>query len=98
MNLAQNNLDRLFAAEPMLHPHVQDAFQKATLILKTARIPFRVIGGLAVNQYGVGRPTKDVDFVVSRKNWHRARKVLQTIATDSQGIRFGLEEEPEEGL
>jgi hypothetical protein len=98
MSVTRQNLNRLFEAEPMLHPNVENAFQKAATILKAARIPFRVIGGLAVNQYGAGRPTKDVDLVVSRKNWSRARKVRQTSATDIQGIRFGLTGEPEEGL
>src|SRR5207248_2862275 len=98
MRQDRKNLERLFEAEPMLHPHVEDAFQKAALVLNAARIPFRVIGGLAVNQYGAGRPTKDVDLVVSRKNWGRARKALQAIATDPQGIRFGLANEPKEGL
>lgn len=91
-------LELLFEAEPMLHPHVEDAFQKAASILKARRIPFRVIGGLAVNRCGVGRPTKDVDLLVSRRDWARARKALQAIATDSQGVRLGLAGEPEEGL
>jgi hypothetical protein len=51
-----------------------------------------------MNRFGAGRPTKDVDLVVSRKNWHRARDVLQAIATDRQGIRFGLPGEPDQGL
>jgi hypothetical protein len=91
-------MELLFEAEPMLHPHVEDAYEKAASVLKACRIPFRVIGGLAVNRYGAGRPTKDVDLVVSRKNWARARKALQSIATDTQGVRLGVPNEPEEGL
>lgn len=98
MSKARKALDELFEAEPLLHPHVRDAFQKASAFLRAQRIPFRVIGGLAINRYGAGRPTKDVDLVVSRKNWHRARQALQAIATDRQGIRFGLPDEPEERL
>jgi hypothetical protein len=91
-------LDNLFEAAPLLHPHVKEAFQQAAAVLKVHRIPFRVIGGLVLNQYGAGRPTKDVEMVVSKKNWHRAREALQSIATDRQGIRFGLPDEPEAGI
>src|SRR5258708_3218875 len=88
----------MFEAEPMTHPHVMDAYHKAAGLLKRHRIPFRVIGGLAVNLHGAGRPTKDVDLVISRRNWHRARDLLQRLATDFQGIRLGLPDEPEKGL
>src|SRR5437879_4638183 len=88
----------MFEAEPMTHPHVMDAYRQAAGLLKRHRIPFRVIGGLAVNLHGAGRPTKDVDLVVSGRNWHRARALLQRLATDFQGIRLGLPDEPENGL
>jgi hypothetical protein len=47
MSTARKILDRLFEAEPLLHPHVEDAFDRAATVLKAHRIPFRVIGGLA---------------------------------------------------
>lgn len=43
-------------------------------------------------------PTKDVDLIVSRQQWHQARQALQSIATDVQGIILGLPDEPENGL
>ena len=47
---------------------------------------------------GAGRPTKDVVLIVARRDWHKARAVLQELATDPLGIRFGLAGEPEGGL
>jgi hypothetical protein len=88
----------LFEAEPMLHPHVRDAFEQATELLRRNSIPFRVAGGMALNLYQAGRPTKDVDLIVPREDWHRARQALQNIATDVQGHRFGLPDEPDNGL
>lgn len=82
----------------MTHPHVIEAFERAATLLRLHKIPFRAIGGLALNLHGAGRPTKDVDLVVSRRNWRRARALLQAIATDIQGIRLGLPGEPENGL
>jgi hypothetical protein len=48
--------------------------------------------------HGAGRPTKDVDFIVRRSEWLRAIRALGEIATDRQGIRFGLPQEPDCGL
>jgi hypothetical protein len=88
----------LFEADTMLHPHVQEAYDQAVRVLKRQAISFRVTGGIALNLYNAGRPTKDVDLIVSRKDWHRARESLQSVATDIQGHRFGLPEEPANGL
>jgi hypothetical protein len=88
----------LFEAEPMMHPHVQDAYEQAAHTLKKARIPFRETGGIALNLHGAGRPTKDVDLIVRRSDWLRAIRALGRIASDRQGIRFGLPGEPEAGL
>jgi len=88
----------LFEADPMLHPHVQEAYDQAARVLKRKAIPFRVTGGMALNLFKAGRPTKDVDLIVSRKDWHRAIEILQCVATDAQGHRFGLPEEPAHGL
>jgi hypothetical protein len=88
----------LFEADPMLHPHVQEAYEQAVRVLKHQAIPFRVTDGIALNLYNAGRPTKDVDLIVSRKDWYRARELLQSVATDIQGHRFGLPEEPVNGL
>ncbi len=82
----------------MIHPDVLDAYEQAVRTLRKSRIPFRVTGGIALNQYGAGRPTKDVDLVVRRSDWLRAIRALGKIATDRQGVRFGLPEEPETGL
>jgi hypothetical protein len=90
--------EALFEAEPMVHPHVRDAYEQAVRLLKRNSIPFRVTGGMALNLYNAGRPTKDVDLIVPRKDWHKARESLQSIATDVQGHRFGLPDEPDNGL
>lgn len=88
----------LFEAEPMVHPKIMEAYAQAVRTLKKARIRFRETGGIALNLHGAGRPTKDVDLIVRRSDWLRAIAALQQIATDSQGIYFGLPEEPRTGL
>jgi hypothetical protein len=88
----------LFEADPMVHPHVLEAYEKAIRVLRKARIPYRETGGIALNSYGAGRPTKDVDLIVRRTDWWRAIRALGRIATDQPGIRFGLPDEPESGL
>ena len=88
----------LFEAQPMVHPNVLDAYEKAIRVLRKARIPYRETGGIALNFYGAGRPTKDVDLIVRRTDWSRAIRALGRIATDQPGIRFGLPDEPEPGL
>src|ERR1051326_8920107 len=88
----------LFEAEPMVHPDVLEAYEKATRVLKKARIPYRETGGMALNVYGAGRPAKYVALIVRRTDWSRAIRALGRIATDQPGIRFGLPDEPEPGL
>jgi hypothetical protein len=88
----------LFDAPPMTHPHVLSAYRKITALLRRLNIRFQPIGGIAMHLAGAGRPTKDVDLVVSRQDWQRARRAGQQLATDPQGIRVGLPGEPEEGL
>src|SRR3954471_6025859 len=88
----------LFEAEPMVHPDVLMAYEQAIRVLRRARIPYRETGGIALNFYGAGRPTKDVDLIVRRADWLRAIRALGRIATDQPGIRFGLPGEPELGL
>jgi hypothetical protein len=92
------NAALLFEAEPMVHPDVLDAYEQAVRTLSKHHIPFRETGGIALNRYGAGRPTKDVDLIVRRSDWLRALQALDQIATDRQGIRFGLPGEPEKGL
>ena len=82
----------------MVHPHVLEAYEQAIRVLRKARIPYRETGGIALNFYGAGRPTKDVDLIVRRTDWLRAIRALGRIATDQPGIRFGLPSEPEPGL
>jgi hypothetical protein len=88
----------LFEAEPMLHPNILDAYEQAARTLRKARIRFRETGGIALNLHGAGRPTKDIDLIVRRSDWLKAIQALQQIATDSQGIYFGLPDEPRSGL
>jgi hypothetical protein len=88
----------LFEAEPMVHPNVLEAYEQAIRVLRKARIPYRETGGIALNSYGVGRPTKDVDLIVRRADWSRAIRALGRIATDQPAIHFGLPGEPEPGL
>ena len=73
----------LFEAEPMVHPRVISAYKRATRLLKKHRIPFRLIGELAVNFAGVGRPTDEVELLVSRRNLSRALTVVQRRTTKS---------------
>jgi hypothetical protein len=91
-------VERLFEATPLVHPHVLDAYEKAVGVLKRHQIPHRLVGGLALNMLGVGRPTGDVDIVVPKGLWHKALKLLSPLATDSQGLYLGLEDEPEGGM
>ena len=98
MSNRAKDLGMLFDAPPLTHPHVAAAYHKAARKLATAGIKFRPMGGTAMWLAGAGRPTKDVDLIVARRNWHRARAVLQELATDPLGIRFGLAGEPKEGL
>ena len=81
----------------MVHPDVLEAYEKAIRVLRKARIRYRETGGIALNSYGAGRPTKNVDLIVRRTDWLRAIRVLGRIATDQPGIRFGLPGEPEPG-
>jgi hypothetical protein len=88
----------LFEAGPLVHPDVLEAYEQAIRVLRKARIPHRQTGGIALNFYGAGRPTKDVELIVRRADWLRAIRALGRIATDQQGIRFGLPDEPDPGL
>src|SRR5690349_2176322 len=88
----------LFEAEPMLHPNILDAYEQAARTLRKASIRFRETGGIALNLHGAGRPTKDIDLIVRRSDWLKAIQALQQVATDSQGIYFGLPDEPRSGL
>ena len=92
------NAALLFEAEPIVHPNVLDAHEQAARTLSKNRIPFRETGGIALNRYGAGRPTKDIDLIVRRSDWLRALRALEEILTDRRGIRFGLRGEPETGL
>jgi hypothetical protein len=82
----------------MVHPNVLDAYEQAIRVLRKARIPYRETGGIALNSFGAGRPTKHVNLIVRRRDWPRAIRALGRVATDPQGIRFGLPGEPEPGL
>ena len=82
----------------MVHPNVLEAYEQAIRVLRKARIPYRETGGIALNFYGAGRPTKDVELIVRRADWSRAIRALGRIATDQPRIRFGLPGEPEPGL
>jgi len=94
----RNSVELLFEAEPMVHPNVLDAYEQAIQTLRKSGIPFRETGGIALNLHRAGRPTKAIDLIVRRADWLRAIHALGQIATDRQGIRFGLADEPEQGL
>jgi hypothetical protein len=42
----------------------KEALQKATAALDSLRVPYALIGGLAVDAYGGTRLTKDIDFLI----------------------------------
>src|SRR5438445_7136189 len=73
----------LFEAEPMVHPRVIGAYKRATGLLKKHRIRFRLVGELAANLTGAGRPTDEVELVVARRNLSRALTVVQRRTTKS---------------
>lgn len=84
---------RLSASEP--HPLVVRALQQAIRVLEKAKIPFWPMGGIAVNKFGVGRPTKGIDFLVPRERWEDAVNALKSISIDQEIM--GLKGEPASG-
>ena len=84
---------RTSASEP--HPVVVKALEQAMAVLQKAGVKFWPMGGIAVNKFGVGRPTKDIDFLVPRSQWNKAVESLKSLAIDQE--RMGLAGEPEYG-
>ncbi|MCM8774902.1 MAG: nucleotidyltransferase family protein [Candidatus Omnitrophica bacterium] len=57
----------------MKYPTIFDAIHDEFLM---ADIPFVLIGGFAMNAYGIHRNTKDVDFLILDKDFGRANAVM----------------------
>jgi len=56
----------------------KEALQKAVAVLDSLRVPYALIGGLAVDAYGGTRLTKDIDFLI---DWSiaDAKSLAQTL-------------------
>jgi hypothetical protein len=52
------------------------AMRRLARRLKRARIPYAIMGAMAVNAHGSERTTKDVDVLLSRKGFERFRRVV----------------------
>lgn len=52
-------------------------FQLVCEEFKKANIPFILIGGFAVNAYGVSRNTMDVDFLIEEENCKQCVEILE---------------------
>ncbi|MDX2227465.1 MAG: hypothetical protein SFY92_10305 [Verrucomicrobiae bacterium] len=60
--------------------------------LDKAGIAHRLTGGLFLNEQGVGRPTFDIDLIVSRRDWQRAVSALVPMSIGNE--KMGLPDEP----
>ena len=72
-----------------LPPEVQTARDLVVKTLRDAGIPYRLIGGVAGNDFGVPVRTFDVDVVVSARRWGEAVSALRSVSVDSKymGLR-----------
>jgi hypothetical protein len=50
---------------------VQRALEKITHLLDEARIPYAIVGAMALNEYGYRRVTEDVDLLLTREGLER---------------------------
>ncbi|MDD5262939.1 MAG: hypothetical protein PHD76_13930 [Methylacidiphilales bacterium] len=76
-----------------LDPRVALVARRALRTLKRSGIPHALTGGALLNLLGVGRPTFDVDIIVSRAQWQKAVDLLKRHSIDNE--RMGLSGEPE---
>lgn len=44
--------------------NIEEAFQAVADALNTSAVPYMLVGSLSSSFYGIGRSTKDVDFVL----------------------------------
>jgi len=77
----------------VLDPRVEKVAAQAVQELSRAKIRHVLTGGVFLNHCGVGRPTFDVDIVVSRRHWQKAVDALLKMAVDSE--RMGLANKPD---
>lgn len=75
-----------------LDPRVDEALRAARRRLEKNGLEYALVGGVLLNQLGVGRPTFDIDFVVKKKDWQKAVSALAPLCIDSE--RMGLPGEP----
>lgn len=78
----------MILSETSIDPRVASVFDRISSLLRSASIRFIPIGGMALNQHGVGRPTMDIDLVVKKSDWERASKLLRQQAVNSE--RLGI--------
>jgi hypothetical protein len=75
-----------------LDPRVVEALRAARRRFEKNGLEYALVGGVLLNQLGVGRPTFDIDFVVKKKDWQKAVSALAPLCIDSE--RMGLPGEP----
>src|SRR5438477_11322227 len=51
---------------------VQRALDKLVRLLDDARIPYAIVGAMALNEYGYRRVTVDVDILLTPPGWSRS--------------------------
>jgi hypothetical protein len=64
--------ERFFMGEDAVHR----ALEKLTGVLAAARIPYALVGGLALNEYGYRRVTVDVHILLTREGLDAFKKAL----------------------
>ena len=55
----------------------EELFKKISVEFETAKIPFLLIGGYALNAYGYSRATRDVDFMIVSSDFEKAKQIVQ---------------------
>ena len=55
----------------------EELFKKLSTEFETAKIPFLLIGGYALNAYGYSRATRDVDFMMISSDFDKAKQIVQ---------------------
>jgi len=73
---------------------VQEVIDLVTDTLAAKKVNFRLTGGLLLNSFGVGRPTYDVDLIVSRSEWQKAVTALEGLSVSYERMEAPGEPEP----
>jgi hypothetical protein len=81
--------------ETEIDPRVDAVRAKVEAALTRAGVRYRFIGGLALNIWRAGRPTFDVDVLVSRRRWRQALAALAPLSINREYT--GMAGEPEGG-